>query len=66
MKFNVPEMSCGHCTSSIEKAIKQADSAASVTCDIPGRTVAVQSGLASEKLAEVLKQAGYDSTPVAA
>lgn len=66
MKFNVPEMSCGHCTGAIEKAIKAADAAASVTCDLPSRTIAVDSALSGDKLAEVIKAAGYDSSPVAA
>jgi copper chaperone len=66
MKFKVPDMSCGHCTSTIEKAIKEVDSAASVICNISDHTVAVQSALPPEKLADVLKRAGYDSMPVVA
>ena len=30
--FKVPDMSCGHCTATIEKAIKAIDPTASVTC----------------------------------
>ncbi|MFT6452934.1 MAG: copper chaperone [Halocynthiibacter sp.] len=66
MKFNVPDMSCGHCTSAIENAIKQADSAANVACDLAEHTVSVQSALPRETLATILQNAGYPSTPVAA
>ncbi|MFV0336384.1 MAG: heavy-metal-associated domain-containing protein [Tropicimonas sp.] len=63
MKFSVPDMSCGHCTSAIEKAVKAADAGANVTCDIPARSVTIESSLGAGTLAEILKQAGYDSRP---
>lgn len=65
MKFNVPDMSCGHCTATIEKAITESDSAANVTCDISGHTVSVQSVLSQSALVDVLRAAGYPSTPIA-
>ena len=63
MKLNVPEMSCGHCTSAIEKAVKAADSGASVNCDLETHTVAIQSSLAADAIAQILKDTGYESTP---
>lgn len=65
MKFSVPEMSCGHCTSAIEKAIKAADASAAVACDLSTRTVSVESGLSADRLAEAMKTAGYESRAVA-
>lgn len=65
MKFNVPDMSCGHCTSAIEKAIKAADGAANVTCDLETRTVDIDASLSAEKLTEILDGAGYNSSAVA-
>ncbi|NVO25186.1 heavy-metal-associated domain-containing protein [Donghicola mangrovi] len=61
MKFNVPDMSCGHCTSAIETAIKSADTAANVACDLPSRTVAVGSSLSVEQVSEILKKEGYEA-----
>ncbi|MGY9040020.1 MAG: heavy-metal-associated domain-containing protein, partial [Rhodobacterales bacterium] len=33
-RFSVPNMSCGHCTASIQKAIMAADPDATVSCDL--------------------------------
>jgi copper chaperone len=57
--FHVPDMSCGHCTRAIEKAIGEADSAASVTCDLDAHLVNIQSALPAETLAATLNHAGY-------
>jgi len=65
MNFTVPEMSCGHCTSSIEKAIKAADPAATVDCDIAERRVSVQSSLPLADLTSAIKEAGYASEQIA-
>ena len=40
--FNVPGMSCGHCTSAIEKAIKAIDPTAMVSFDLGARNVEVE------------------------
>ncbi|MBN7783782.1 heavy-metal-associated domain-containing protein [Ponticoccus gilvus] len=59
MKFNVPEMSCGHCTAAIEKAVTAADPGASVACDLTERTVTVDSRLDAGAIQTALKGAGY-------
>ena len=61
MEFNVPKMSCGHCTGAIEKAVKSADTDATVVCDLTNRKVTVQSRLSRDRVAEVIKNAGYDT-----
>lgn len=66
MEFNVPEMSCGHCTSAIEKAITAADPAAKTNCDLTTRRVTIVSALETDALSAVIKEAGYDSEAVAA
>ncbi len=63
-KFNVPEMSCGHCTSAIEKEIKAADPTAEISCDLTDRTVSVQSSLANDALLIAIKEAGYEAQAV--
>jgi len=60
--FNVPEMSCGHCTAAIEKEIKIVDHGADVSCDLSNRTVAVTSALDSGALLAAIKEAGYDAS----
>jgi copper chaperone len=61
MNFNVPEMSCGHCTAAIEKAIKEADGSASVECNLEGRSIIVSGNLQADKVISVLKDAGYEA-----
>ncbi|WP_435257021.1 heavy-metal-associated domain-containing protein [Thioclava sp. FR2] len=61
MKFSVPDMSCGHCTSAIEKSIKAADGSAKVECDLATRTVSIDSQLPASSLADAMKKAGYES-----
>ncbi|MBD3624968.1 MAG: heavy-metal-associated domain-containing protein [Rhodobacteraceae bacterium] len=64
--FNVPEMSCGHCTAAIEKAIKAIDPTATVSCDLGTRTVAVESFLSDRAVSEAIRNAGYDLAAPAA
>lgn len=65
-RFNVPDMSCGHCTAAIEKAITAADPAAKVSCDLDTRTVAVESTLGEPALSDAIRDAGYEPTTLAA
>lgn len=66
MRFSVPKMSCGHCTSTIEKAVKEADASATITFDLSDRTVIVQGDMPADKLSDVITVAGYENTLVAA
>lgn len=66
MLFNVPDMSCGHCTAAIEAAIKAEDPAATVNCDLDVRQVAVETALPGDAVATAMAGAGYAATPVAA
>jgi len=51
MVLNVPDISCDHCKTSIEGAVGEVVGVASVTVDVPAKTVAIVHD---------------DSTPVAA
>ena len=61
MKFSVPEMSCSHCTASIEKSIKAKDPAAAVSTDLETRSVSVDSILPSADVLQAITDAGYDA-----
>lgn len=58
--FTVPDMSCGHCTAAIEKAIKAIDPAARVSCDLGTKNVEVFSHVSEPALAAAIRGAGYD------
>ncbi len=59
-RFDVPGMSCGHCTATIEKTIKAVDLNAKVTCNTGTRKVDVDSTLSENALAEAIRNAGYE------
>ncbi|QIE47737.1 heavy-metal-associated domain-containing protein (plasmid) [Pseudohalocynthiibacter aestuariivivens] len=65
-RFDVPDMSCGHCTATIEKAIKAIDPAAKVVCNTGTRKVDVESILSEYALSEAIRNAGYDVKAAAA
>ncbi|KGJ10984.1 copper chaperone (plasmid) [Paracoccus versutus] len=60
MKFRVEDMSCGHCTAAIEKAVAEAGGRAAT--DLAGRSVTVE-GLDAARAAEVIREAGYTPEP---
>jgi len=64
-RFSVPNMSCGHCTASIKKAIMAADPNAKVSFDLTARIVDVDSTLAEAELAAAISDAGYGSEKLA-
>ncbi len=63
MSFEVKDMTCGHCVSTLTKALKAADKDARVRIDLATRRVQVEPVAAdAEALARAMTQAGY--TPV--
>ena len=60
-QFQVDDMTCGHCLSTITKAIKGVDANAAVTIDLKSHLVTVEGADAGE-VEVAIKEAGY--TPV--
>jgi copper chaperone len=60
--FSVPDMSCGHCVSTITKAIRGLDPAADIKADLAARTVTVESAAAASSIVRALEDAGYPAT----
>lgn len=61
--FEVNDMTCGHCVSTITKALKATDKDAKVQIDLATHRVQVEPVSAdAEELAKAIKDAGY--TPV--
>jgi len=64
LAFTVPEMTCSHCQSTIEKAIHQLDNAAEISVDLASHRVDVVSETSTAgAIIAALKSAGYDSRP---
>ena len=62
MKFHVPEMSCGHCVATIEKAVMAADTSATIRTDLATHATEIASIVSTAALLQVLAEAGYPAT----
>jgi copper chaperone len=65
-RFKVGNMTCGHCASMIEKAVKSIDPQAVVVVDLGKREVTIRSGADAARIAEVIRSAGYENERIAA
>ena len=64
ISFQVNDMTCGHCVSSITQAVKALDGGALVQVDLSAHRVRIETTVAdAAALSEAIKEAGY--TPVA-
>jgi copper chaperone len=58
--FQVNDMTCGHCVSTITKALASVDKRANVAIDLGSRRVEVTSAQADEaEIQQAIKEAGY-------
>ena len=64
IELSIPEMSCGHCKASIEKAISAADASSKVEVDLENRTVKIDSNLEQSALLAAVEKAGYEATVI--
>jgi len=63
--FEVQDMTCGHCASSITKAVRAMDPTAQVTADLTTHRVQVESTESDNtKLGNLIREAGYTPVPV--
>jgi copper chaperone len=63
--FRVDDMTCGHCVSTITKALKHADKDAKVVVDLAKHLVLIEPAEAeADALREAIAEAGYTPTPV--
>jgi copper chaperone len=64
--FEVQDMTCGHCVSSITKAVRAIDQGAQVTADLATHRVRIEpSGSDRTQLSDVIREAGYTPVPIA-
>lgn len=59
LEFQLPDMTCGHCASSVTKTLRSADPDCQVRIDLIAKTVQVESVAGRQTLAEALMDAGY-------
>ena len=62
--FLVPDMTCGHCTASIAKAVNAADPSARVQIDLATHRVAIESATVdAATLSRAIADAGFTPEP---
>jgi copper chaperone len=67
LTYRVDDMTCGHCASTITKAVRSVDSGAKVDVDLSQHLVRIEpTGVAANELLNVIAEAGYTPVQVAA
>lgn len=64
-RFNVPDMTCGHCASTVQRAVKMVDDQAEITVDLSRKLVEIRSGAPQQSIGEAIRKAGYENTALA-
>jgi copper chaperone len=62
--FKVSDMTCGHCVSTITKAVKEVDGTATLDISLPEHLVRVESKASRADLQHAIAEAGYTPEPV--
>ena len=62
IEFTVDDMTCGHCASTIAKAVKDVDAAARCEIDLGAKKVRIESARDAAEFQAAIDEAGY--TPV--
>ena len=63
--FQVEDMTCGHCASTIAKALKSLDNDARVEVDLSRKIVQIEPGdCDAHELSDAIKEAGYSPVQV--
>ena len=58
-QFSVPDMTCGHCASTITKAVKAEDPQAKVEISLAEHLVKIDSALPRDEIEQRILEAGY-------
>ena len=67
LAFRVDDMTCGHCASTITKAVRAVDAGAKVEVDLARHLVRIEpTETDARELGEAIAEAGYTPVPVEA
>lgn len=58
-EFHIPDMTCGHCASKVNTALKRFDPACDIQVDLIQHKLSVRSDEDRAALVEALSEAGY-------
>ena len=61
--FNVQDMTCGYCVTTITRAVNAVDAAARCEIDLPAKRVRIASAMPSGAFLDAIRKAGYTPVP---
>lgn len=64
MKFRIEGMTCGHCVSTLSRAIQAIDPAAKVNAQLGERMLSVSTSVAIDDVQRAIEAAGYSAVMV--
>lgn len=64
IELNLPDMTCGHCASTVARACKLVDSSAKVEVDLRTRNVKISSNEDRSDFVDSLTEVGYPPAPM--
>ena len=59
IELTVNDMTCGHCASTIARAVKSVDAAGACEVDLGTKRVRIESASPAEDFIEAIREAGY-------
>lgn len=59
IEFTVNDMTCGHCASTITRAVKEVDAASRCEIDLAEHRVRIESSHPAEEFQAAIEEAGY-------
>lgn len=63
IEFTVNDMTCGHCASSITRAVKEVDAASRCEVDLGAKKVRIDSTLDAAEFKAAIEEAGFTPQP---
>jgi copper chaperone len=64
LKLKVPDISCGHCAATIEKAARSVDPAAQVDVDLTTKVATIATKAPADRVRSAIRAAGYENQPI--
>lgn len=64
IELNLPDMTCGHCASTVAQTCKLVDSSAKVEVDLNTKNVKISSSEDRNDFVDALTEAGYPPAPM--
>ncbi len=65
IEFKVEDMTCGHCASTITRAVKDIDAAGRCEVDLDAKRVRIESAQPMADFKAAIEEAGFTPVPVA-